>query len=196
MISFESFVKGEMQKAATDAAKEYETASQTIEALPTSETLKTRIDAAGIPQDEVASQVTDFFAQLQARKDLLPGIDSEEAIPDPLLSPKWIDEANAQSKSLGELATKYDEDAKSDNRDEIKKKLNSLQARKWLSEHRAAVDEEVKRLKLLNQIRRLKIRRYKLYQGRKGAGRSLDHGCVRTKIQRGAQGPRRVSGEG
>ena len=155
LISFESFVKGEMQKAATDAAKEYETANQTIEALPTSETLKTRIDAAGIPQ-EVASQVVGFFAQLQARKNLLQGIDSEEAILDLLPSPKWIDEANAQSKSLGELATKYDEDAKSDNREEIKKKLNSLQARKWLSEHRAAIDEEVTRLKLLNQIQEAK----------------------------------------
>lgn len=156
LASFESFVKGEMQKAATDAAKEYDTASQTIEALPTSETLKTRIDAAGIPQDDVTSQVTDFFAQLQARKDLLPGIDSEEAIPGPLPSPKWIEEANAQSENLGELAAKYDEDAKSDNREEIKKKLNSLQARKWLSEHRAAIDEEVTRLRLLNQIQEAK----------------------------------------
>ena len=156
LASFESFVKGEMQKAATDAAKEYETASQTIEALPTSDALKTRIDAAGIPQDEVASQVTDFFAQLQARKDLLPEIDSEEAILDPLLSPKWIEAANAQSKSLDELAAKYDEDAKSDNREEIKKKLNNLQARKWLSEHRAAIDEEVARLKLLYQIQEAK----------------------------------------
>ena len=152
LISFESFVKGEMQQAATDAAKEYETASQTIEALPTSETLKTRIDAAGISQDEVVIQVTDFFSKLQARKDLLPIIDSEEAIPDPLLPPKWTEEANAQSKSLGELAAKYDEDAKSDNRQEIEEKQNSLQARKWLSEHRAAIDEEVDRLKLLNQI--------------------------------------------
>lgn len=156
LISFESFVKGEMQKAATDAAKEYDTASKTIEALPTPETLKTRIDAAGIPQGEVASQVTDFFAQLQARRDLLFGIDSKAAIPDPLRSPKWIKGANARSKSLGELAAKYDEDAKSDNREEIKKKLNSLQARKWLSEHRAAIDEEVTRLKLLNQIKTAK----------------------------------------
>ncbi|WP_321531382.1 AAA family ATPase [uncultured Desulfuromonas sp.] len=156
LISFENFVKGEMQKAATDAAKEYDTASQTIEALPTTETLMTRIDAAGIPQDEVASQVTDFFAQLQARKDLLPGIDSEEAIPDPLLSPKWIEEVNAQSKSLGELTAKYEEDAKNDNRQEIKKKLNCLQARKWLSEHRAAIDEEIARLKLLNQVQEAK----------------------------------------
>ena len=156
LISFENFVKGEMQKAATDAAKEYENASQTIEALPTSDTLKARIDAAGITQNAVASQVTDFFVQLQARKDLLPVIDSEDAIPDPLVSPKWIEDTNAQSKSLGELAAKYDEDAKSDNREELTKKLNSLQARKWLSEHLAAINEEVTRLKLLNQIQEAK----------------------------------------
>ena len=154
LISFESFVKGEVQKAATDAATQYETASQTIESLPTSETVKTRIDAAGISQEEVAIQVTDFFGQLQARKDLLPGIDSEEAIPSSLISPKWIEEANARSKRIGELAARYDEDAKSESREEIKKKLSSLQARKWLSEHRTAIDEEVERLKLLNQIQK------------------------------------------
>lgn len=156
LVSFENFVKGEMQKAASDAATEYETASQTIDALPTSEALKTRIDAAGISQEEVASQVTDFFAQLQVRKDLLSEIDSEETISDPLPAPKWIEEVNAQSMRLGELAAKYDEDAKSDNREEIKKKLSSLQSRKWLSEHRSAIDEEVARLKLLNQIQQAK----------------------------------------
>lgn len=156
LTSFENFVKGELQKAASDAAKEYETTSQVIEALPTSETLETRIDAADIRQADVVSQITDFFAQLQARKDLLPGIDSEEAVPNPIPSPKWIEEANTQSKSLDELAAKYDEDAKSDNREEIRRKLNSLQARKWLSEHRAAIDEDVTRLKLLNQIKAAK----------------------------------------
>ena len=154
LISFETFVKDEMQQAAKEAAREYETASQTIEELPTSETLKTRIDAAGISQDEVVSQVTEFFTQLQNRKDQLPGIDSEEAIPAPPPSPKWIEEANAHSKKLDEQAANYDEDAKSDNHEEIKKKLNSLQARKWLSEHCAAIGEEVNRLKLLNQIRK------------------------------------------
>jgi energy-coupling factor transporter ATP-binding protein EcfA2 len=152
LVSFESFVNGEMQNAATDAVKEYETASQTIEALPTSDTLKTRIDAAGIPQGELANQVTEFFTQMQARKDLLSGIDSEEAIPDSLLSPKWIQEANVQSLNLGELVSKYEDDAKSDNREEIKIKLNSLQAKKWLSENRTAIDEEVTRLKILKQI--------------------------------------------
>ena len=152
LIAFESFVKGEMQKAATDAAKEYETAIQTIDKIPTSEMLKIRLDAAGISQDEVTSQVTEFFAQLQKRKDQLSGNNSEETIPAPLFTPQWIEEANIQSKNFDELAAKYDEDAKNDNREKIKKKLNSLQTRKWLSEHRAAIDEEIRQLKLLNQI--------------------------------------------
>ena len=156
LISFETFIKGEMQKAATEAAKEYESAIQAVEELPTSEALKTKIDAAGLSQDEVVSQVTKFFTQLQIRKDQLPDIDSEEALPASPSSPKWIEKANAHSKNLGERAANYDEDAKSDNREDIKKKLNSLQAKKWLSEHRTAIDEEVDRVKLLSQIQKAK----------------------------------------
>ena len=156
LISFESFVKGEMQKAATEAATEFETACKAIETLPTSDTLKPRIDAAGIQQVEVAGQVVEFFSQLQARKDQLPRIDSEESIPSPVLASKWIEEINTHSKTLGEQAANYDEDAKSDNREEIKKELNSLQARKWMSENRAAIEEEINRLKLLHQIQEAK----------------------------------------
>lgn len=110
--SFESFVKGEIQKAVINAANEYETAIQAIETLPTSEMLETKLDAAGISQDELASQMTEFFVQLQARKDQLPGIDSEEAIPSPPPSTDWIQEANAKSKSFGYLAGQLEEDAK------------------------------------------------------------------------------------
>lgn len=154
--SFENFVKGAMQKAATDAAREYETLCKTVELLPTSDTLKTKIDATGISADGFESQVMEFYTQLQARKDQLQEIDSEEFIPNPLHMPKWFEEANAYSSSLGELAEKFDEDAKNDNREEIKKNLNSLQARKWLVDHRIAIDEEVNRLKLVKQIQEAK----------------------------------------
>lgn len=156
LISFESFVKGEMQKEATDAADEYEAILQTFETLPTSEILKTKIDATNIPQNGFTSQVTEFFTQLQVRKDQLQEIDSEKAIPEPLPTPKWIVEANDYSKRLGELSEKFEEDAKCDNRDDIVKTLNSLQTRKWLSENRTAIDEEVNRLKNLKQIQEAK----------------------------------------
>ena len=156
LTSFENFIKGEMQQAATDAAKEYETAIQTVGDIPNHESLKTKIDATGIQQDEITSQVTEFFTQLQTRKEQLPGIDSKEVIPASPPSPKWIEDANAHSKSLSELAAKYEEDAKSNNRDEIKKKLNSLLAKKWLSEHHVSIEEEVSRLKLLSQLQEAK----------------------------------------
>ena len=156
LILFEDFVKGKIQKAAADAAKEYETAAQTVKALPAPESLRIRIDAAGITQDQVASQVMEFFTKLQNRKDQLFGNDSEETILASLPSPKWIEDANAYSNGLGECATQYEEDAKSDNREEIKKKLGSLQARKWLSEHHTAINEEVSRMKLLSQIQEAK----------------------------------------
>jgi energy-coupling factor transporter ATP-binding protein EcfA2 len=152
LTSFENFVKGEMQKVAIDASKEYETAINSVEQIPTSESLKARVDAAGVLQEEVASQMIDFFTQLQKRKDLLSEVYSEKGIPDPPLSQKWIDEAYVQSQRLDELAAKYDEDAKSENREGVKKRLSSLQSRKWLSDHRTAIDEEIIRLKLLKQI--------------------------------------------
>ncbi len=81
IVSFENFVKGEMQKAATDAAMEYETASQTIETLPTPETLKARIDATGIPQDEVHQPGDGILYSIAGSERSTAGIDSEEAIP-------------------------------------------------------------------------------------------------------------------
>jgi len=154
LISFESFVKGKTQKAATDAAKEYETASKTVEELPTSEELKTRVDAAGILQNEIASQVMEFFTQLRNRKDQLLEISSEEVDLAPLLSPKWIEWGKIHSKSLGQQVAEYEKDAKGDNMEEIEKRLKSLQTKKWLSEHRTFIDEEVDRLKLLNLIQK------------------------------------------
>jgi len=151
LISFEEFVKGEIQKAVVEAEREYQAILKAIEDLPTLEMLKARIDIAGVVSDTFSDQVMKFYAQLQTRKDKLFQADFD-GITQPLLSPEWIQEANAFSKNLGERAAVYDEDAKTDNRDEIKRNLNSLQAKKWLSENRKSVVEEVLRLKQQYQI--------------------------------------------
>ncbi len=43
-------------------------------------------------------------------------------------------------------------DAKTDNRDQINKSLNSLLAHKWLTENCAAIHEEINRLNFLSKI--------------------------------------------
>lgn len=156
LVSFEDFVKGELQRAVTEAAKEYETVLQSVENIPTSDSLEARVDATGIQNNGFTSSVIKFFSQLQARKDQLPGFDSEDVIPASPQEPKWIEEAIVQSKNLDELAAKYEEDAKSENRDQIKITLDSFLTKKWLSEHRLAINEEVNRLKLQNQIQKAK----------------------------------------
>ncbi|MDU6681958.1 MAG: hypothetical protein E6468_08985 [Varibaculum cambriense] len=156
LISFENFVKGQMQKAATDAVKQYETAIQSIEEIPTSEMLKTRIDAAGFSQEEVSCQVTDFFSQLQNRKNLLPEIKSEEDIPAYSLPQEWIAKAEDYSKRLEIQAKECEADAESDNRKNLKKELDSLQARKWLSKHRSFIEEEIKYLHRKSELHKAK----------------------------------------
>ena len=152
----EQYVIGEIQATADEANNFYQNALKSIDEVPTSDSLKARIDATGIQQDEIANQVTAFFVQMRTRKEQLPGIDSEEAIPISPPLPKWVTSANSHSRTLDELAARYEADAKSDNREEIKKKLNSLQAKKWLSENRAAIDNEVIRSKLLGRIQKAK----------------------------------------
>ena len=156
LVSFENFVKGEMQQAAKDAANEYTVATQTIEDIPSALFLKTTIDATGIQQDDFTTQVTEFFSLLQNRKDQLLEVDFEDLIQVQSQPQEWIEEAKTFSKGLDEQELEYEEDAKSDNRDEIKKNLDSLQAKKWLAENRAAIEEEVNRQKLLSQIQSAK----------------------------------------
>ncbi len=155
LTSFENFIKKEIQKNVVNAEVEYENVILTIEELPASETLKTKMDAAGISLDEKRSQIMEFFNQLQRRRKQLLGADPEETLI-PLPYPNWIEEAKTDLNILHEQAVRFEEDAKVDNRDALNKELHSLQARKWLSEHRLAIDEEIKRLNLLSQIQNAK----------------------------------------
>lgn len=156
LLSFEEFVKGEMQRESTNAIKEFNAAIQAIKLVPTVDSLKTRADAAGL-QDEITLPLYEFFSDLLKRKEALPDIESEEGLPPITQKPAWIDEARKLSANCGESAKNYDKDAQNDNRDVLKAKLNSMMAKKWLSEHRInAVEQDIERLKLQELIQAAK----------------------------------------
>ena len=139
LLSFERFVKGEMEKAAVDAAKEYESIMQTVEDIHTSDSLQATIDAAGIQQDEMATQIIEYFSQLQVRKDKLLRLESEDSIPTTTHTTEWIGNMTALSKCLGESAEKYEADAKTNNRDQVQKSLDILLAKQWLADQRETI---------------------------------------------------------
>ena len=152
LVSFEEFVKGEMQRASEVAANEYKSAIQAIEDIPSSDSLNIRLDAADIREDDTRRSIIKFFSDLQTRKEQLPDLNPGENISAVPQMPKWIESVKAMSSKREEVAEKYEVDASGNNRDEIKKKLDTLLTKEWLSKQRVAIEEEIKRLKLLKRI--------------------------------------------
>lgn len=156
LISFESYVKGEAQRAITEAENEHSAIIQGIDPIPTADSLQVRIDAAGIAAETLSAQVLEFFSQLQTRRELALSMENEETIPTVPLTAAWIANAEALSKAKIKLAEKFEEDTKSDNRVETQKKLNELLAKRWLADNRASIIDEVATLKKQSLITKAK----------------------------------------
>ena len=154
--SFESYIKGETQKQATEAAREAKQAIDALPDIPSGEALKTKIDAAGIENQDIIKALNDTVTSLQDRKAKVPSLDSEDALGTASQSPEWIEEIQKISKGYEENAKKYEEDAEKDNRVELQTQLKNLQAKKWLAEQKTAIQEEVNRLQSLERLQEAK----------------------------------------
>lgn len=154
--SFESYIKGETQKQATEADREAKQAIDALPDIPSGEALKTKIDAAGIENQDIIKALNDTVTSLQDRKTKVPSLDSEDALGTASQSPEWIEEIRNISKGYEESAKTYEEDAEKDNRVELQAKLKNLQAKKWLAEQKTAIQEEVNRLQSLERLQEAK----------------------------------------
>ena len=154
--SFESYIKGETQKQATDAARDAKQAIDALPDIPSAEALKTKIDAAGIENQDIIKALNDTLTTLQGRKSKVPSLDSEDSLGSTNQSPEWIKEIGKISKGYEGSAKKYEEDAAKDNRAELQGKLKNLQAKKWLAEQKTAIQEEVNRLQALDRLQEAK----------------------------------------
>lgn len=150
--SFESYIKGDTQKQATEAAREAKQAIDALPDIPSGEALKTKIDAAGIENQDIIKALNDTVTSLQDRKTKVPSLDSEDALGTASQSPEWIEEIRNISKGYEESAKKYEEDAEKDNRSELQIKSKNLQSKKWLAEQKTAIQEEVNRLQSLERL--------------------------------------------
>ncbi len=151
--SFEDHIKNETQRQLAEAAR---VVQQLIDALPdilSVEALKTKIDAAGIEEQNIITALNDTVITLQDRKSKLPSLDSEDALGTINQSPECIEE-------IRKISQGYEEDAKNDNRVELQAKLQAklkdIEAKKWLAEQRVAIQEEVQRLQASAQLKKAK----------------------------------------
>lgn len=140
-LSFEEYVKGELRTAADSAKTTFDDAVSEIADLPTAQALRTEADAAGLDQKSY-DLLQAVFAEFKLRKDTLLG-EAPQDLPE---VSAWIHAAKLVSNGYQDAAEKFDEDAKGDNREELRKAKLDLEVTKWLSEQRESIDGEISRL--------------------------------------------------
>lgn len=145
---FERFVKGALETEAKAAAKLLANLTDALPQVPSTEALDVRLAALGIDADPYSSQMHFYRDQLALRCSSLKDATSAEQVTnlpaDGLLAP-----VDGLVTSMDERAKAFEADAAKSDKAALKKQLTALEARKWLSDQKAAIEAEVARL---NQI--------------------------------------------
>lgn len=153
---FEEYIKGETQHQVELAEKEHIEAFEKISDIPTIDNLNIKIDAIDITEKKQIDDLKNLYIALRNRKEQLATVNSMDKLPSLPHHAEWLEQATKQSAAKEVLAKGYEEDAKSDNRDELKEKLLGMQTKKWLSQQKAGIAQEVGRLKIINKLKNAK----------------------------------------
>jgi len=149
--SFEDFVKGELQKAASKAETRANTIKENIEDILSAENLKLYLDSAGITDDEERETYIEFHKSIMKRKDALLKADSLSDVAE-LPDETLLKSLKSHCKAMEKRALIFDKDAKSQDRSVLRGHFKELGARKWLSAQKSKIEEEVSRLIHINAL--------------------------------------------
>ncbi len=149
--SFEQFVKGGLQKDVCAAEEHLSVLSDALEEIPVEDNLKLLLSSAGITEDAERKGAISYCLSLHNRKESLlkaEGLSSVGTLPleDILIS------FQKRSVDREQEILKLEEDAKSENREAIEKKAKELEAQRWISQQRTAIEDEIKRLRDLYKL--------------------------------------------
>jgi len=123
--------------------------AEAFPALPAEDSLREKLDAAGWIEEGVADVLVDIFSTIRKRQsELLEGenIDNLSILPN---CDNWLENARKCSDNYEEIAQKFSEDAKGDNRLELQGRFLELQSKKWISQQKGEIESEVKRLQTI-----------------------------------------------
>jgi energy-coupling factor transporter ATP-binding protein EcfA2 len=156
LTSFEEFVKGELQRDADIAESALKELTDNIDDLPTEASLTVQLDASGLSAVGDLPFIAGFFQALSSRKSKLAEFSELSELGEMPSCEVWLEKAKTLSESYGTQAQQYDADAKNDNRVELEIEQKGLKAKKWLSEQKEAIVQEVKRLKQVALVQKAK----------------------------------------
>jgi energy-coupling factor transporter ATP-binding protein EcfA2 len=147
--SFENFVRGELRDLAAKADKDLQNAAASLGDVSAQAVLVVKIEAAGITNDAERCAIRDFVGALTERREecfSAGEIAEVSTLPGNAILVYLVQFA----RNLSKEARSYDKDAKEQNRPLLEQQAKELAARKWLSQQRSAIEEEIERLSMIN----------------------------------------------
>jgi len=153
MQSFEQFVKGELKQIADSAQNLLSSQIRSLPVVPTNEELELKLQAGGIDSPELIDKIEGFRGYLQKRHERLLTAETLEnlsALPE--IDSLDVLQKNADTRE--KTAGQFEKDAAGQNKEDLKKKTRELGARKWISQQKTAIQEEIQRLVTLAVFRR------------------------------------------
>lgn len=155
MTGFESFVKGELQQAADNAAKAHEKALEALDLKISIETILAQGNVAELNPSQMQFLEEYMRAAMKFAEEIMVenGDALDVVLPDVCAIKKDLDDL---SKSCTDLASKFRQDALTDDRTSIKIQKNELDAQKWLYQQRLSLVNEIRRLRKINKYQAAK----------------------------------------
>ena len=155
--SLESFVKGSLEREASEAEQKVRRISEEQTDLPDGEQLDSMLDLAGVTEEALRKGVSTYCLMLRARRERFDAEDDLAKL-SALPNDEALDGLVSLEKNLEEQASAYEQDAQTSDRTAPLKQRRELETKKWLSEQRASIESEIERQKsitLLEETKRL-----------------------------------------
>ncbi|MBS1939737.1 MAG: AAA family ATPase [Bacteroidetes bacterium] len=150
--SFEAFVTGNLEAAAKAAEARVAQLIKDLVAVPDKKAFEQLAELAGITEVEDVSAVVKQFSDLARRRQALVDDAQRELIP-ALPDDTLLNSLFERAKKIEAQAIQYEEDAAKDNRAAIQKEVLELSVRKWCNQKRTQIEDEIKRLKLIEKLK-------------------------------------------
>lgn len=149
--SFETFVKGELQRFAVEAEKNLQEKLELFPDFDATETLAIKLEAAGITDSSIKEMMINFVSCLNGRKQTCLSVKSMTGIPERPTKQFLINLVQFARKYAAQ-ARIYDKDTISANRPQLELKAKELSALKWLNQQRNSIDVEISRLIVMQNL--------------------------------------------
>jgi len=151
LAGFERFVKGELETLAKQAEQRFGDLTKALPSIPSEKELTDGLAVLAVIDEPLAGQLLAYRNTMSTRAIAVPQASAGAELP-PLPESGPIDLLAQLVQSLETQAKAFDEDAKRTDKIALKKQVREAEARKWVSDQKAAVAAEVTRLQKVAAI--------------------------------------------